>query len=262
MNVSFSKISTSVAISVIGLAGIIFGFIGDQNSWFLLASAAILMVGVFAYLGASNMLNQTSRYAVVGVMVVLWLGLAALNYKSIKDPIDFRDAKKKRFDATVQKLKDIRQAQLIFKSQKNLYASDFKTLIDFIKYDSIQVIKAIGFVPDTLTEEKALEMGIISRDTIYEPAMQSVFSKDYLKDRNAKYPLIVDSLNIIPFSGGEPFKIEAGNIERNSLIVQVFKVTAPKELVLRGLNTRLTALEKDLTVGSMTDPTTSGNWGE
>ena len=34
------------------------------------------------------------------------------------------------------------------------------------------------------------------------------------------------------------------------------------EEVLKGLNKRLITLEKDLKVGSMTDPTTSGNWGE
>jgi len=58
------------------------------------------------------------------------------------------------------------------------------------------------------------------------------------------------------------FDFEAGTIERNNLIVQVFQVTAAREKVLKGLNKRLITLEKDLKVGSMTDPTTSGNWGE
>jgi len=262
MEFNFSKTSTSIAILIAGLVLLIFGIAGDQNSWFLMASGAILIVGVFGVLSGLNLLNQKSRYGVIGVMVVIWIVLAALDYKSIKDPIDFRAAKKLRFDETVQRLKDLRQAQMVFKAQKNVYASDSKTLIDFVKYDSVKVIKSNGFVPDSLTEDRALELGIITRDTIYEPALASIFNDDYLKERKAKYKLDADMLGIIPNSDGEGFDFEAGTIERNSLIVQVFQITAPREKVLKGLNKRLTKLENDLKVGSMTDPTTSGNWGE
>jgi hypothetical protein len=262
MEINFSKTSTAIAITVVGLALLIFGIAGDQNSWFLMASGAILIVGVFGVLGGSNMFTQTTRYAVIGVMVVIWVVLGALDYKSIKDPIDFRAAKKVRFDETVQRLKDLRQVQMVFKNQKNVYAGDAKTLVDFVKYDSVKVIKANGFVPDSLTEERALELGIITRDTIYEPALSSIFNEEYLKERKAKYILQPDSLGIIPNSGGQMFDFEAGTIERNNLIVQVFQVTAAREKVLKGLNKRLITLEKDLKVGSMTDPTTSGNWGE
>lgn len=262
MEFSFSKLSASIFLAVAGLGFLIFGLVGDQNAWFNMAAGAILIGGIAGTLGALNIFHGNLKYAIAGVLVIIWVGLASLDFKSIKDPIDFRDAKRKRFDQTIQKLKDLRQVQLTFKSQKNVYASDAKTLLDFIKYDSVQVVKAIGFVPDTLSEEEALEMGIISRDTIYEPAAKSVFNDSYLKERDNKYKLDLDELTTIPFSNGKEFTFEAGQIERNSLMVNVFKITAPREDVLLGLNKRLIKLEKDLTVGSMTDPTTSGNWGE
>lgn len=261
MEISFSKIGTSLFLIVSGLGLTIFGLVGDQNWWFIMASVFIFLGGIFGAMGGLNMFTKQIRMAIVGVLAVFWVVLAGLDYKSIKDPIDFRDQKRKRYSKVVERLKDIRQAQLGYKSAYNVYASDFETLVNFVKNDSVAVIKAIGFVPDTLTEEQALEMGIISRDTIYEPAMENVYNKAYLTDRGVSV-INVDSLSYIPFSGGEMFDIQAGQIERNNLMVQVFEVIAPREKALKGLNKRLTKLEKDLKVGSMTDPTTSGNWGE
>lgn len=262
MNFSFSKISTSIFIAVAGLAFLIIGIVGDQNTWFLLAAGAIMISGIIGVLGAANIFTKVTRMVVIGVLVVIWMGLGVLDYRSIKDPIEFRNKKNKRYKHVILRLKDIRQAQLGFKNAKNIYASDFNTLTTFLKNDSVAVIKAIGFVPDSLTEEKAIELGIVSRDTIYEPAFDYIFNESYMKERDTYHKLRVDSLPKIPFSGGQEFDIEAGQIERNNLMVQVFEVTAPKEKALKGLNKRLIKLENDLTVGSMTDPTTSGNWGE
>ena len=262
MELSFSKVGTSIFITVAGLAFLIFGFVGNQNSWFLMAAGAIFIGGIVAGLGGLNMFTKSVRSRVIAVLIVFGVVLSALNFKSIKEPIEFRTQKVERNDKVIQQLKDIRQAQIGFKSARNVYASDFETLISFLKNDSITVIKAVGFVPDSLTEEQAIEKGIVSRDTIYEPALGSVFSKFYTKDRDERYSLNIDSLKYIPFSGGEIFDIQAGQIQRNNLLVQVFEITAPREKVLVGLNKRMIKMDKDLRVGSMINPTTSGNWGE
>src|SRR5690606_16178545 len=99
-----------------------------------------------------------------------------------------------------------------------------------------------GFVPDSLTEQQAVEMGIVSRDTSFIAVRDSI-----LKNIN------IDSLKYIPFSGGEIFSIDAGQIEKNKVNVNVFEVSAKYGQFLKGLNTKNenVDLEKDLKVGSM-----------
>ena len=80
-----------------------------------------------------------------------------------------------------------------------------------IKNDSMPVIKAIGFVPDTLTEAKAVELGIVTRDTLLISVRDTLFPKNYS----------VDSLRYVPTSDGKEFDMNAGEIEKNQLPKQI-----------------------------------------
>jgi hypothetical protein len=83
--------------------------------------------------------------------------------------------------------------------------------------------------------------------------MEIAFDKDYMSTRDNKYPLDINTLRYIPFTDNVEFSVAAGEITRLSgAKVQVFEIkdAAPFDPA------------DVMTVGSMVDPTTSGNWKE
>ncbi len=182
--------------------------------------------------------------SVVIVILGFWL------FKIIQEPIIFQREKKVREDATVQRLKDIRTAQMAYRDAKGKFAKNFDDLVRTIKYDSIPVILAIGEAPDSLTEAEAALRGIITRDTTFERILTRTFSE--------KYP--VDSLPYIPFTNKVKFNIDAGEITKNNVKIQVFEVGAAESMILEGLNEKFIDYNRNIKVGSMTEGTYTGNW--
>ncbi|GIV32844.1 MAG: hypothetical protein KatS3mg031_0379 [Chitinophagales bacterium] len=183
------------------------------------------------------------------ILSIVIAGMGFWLYKIIREPIVFEKEKKVRYEKTIQRLKDIRTAQIAYKDLKGRFAKNFDELIFSLKNDSVPVVKAIGDVPDSLTEAQALALGIIIRDTIYEPMLQRTFPQG----------VELDSLPYIPFTNIR-FTINAGEIRRNNVMVPVFEVSAPDTIILRGLNEKFIDPKHELKVGSMTEPTYTGNW--
>ncbi|MBL4754152.1 MAG: hypothetical protein JKY52_11255 [Flavobacteriales bacterium] len=202
----------------------------------------------------------------IGIRVGLWIVvfvLAYFVYESIAGKMRFDKETKYRRKVVIERLIDLRTAQLAHKSVKNGYAKTFNDLLKFVKLDSFPVIKAIGTVPDTLSEDEAVLLGYVSRDTSYVNVMDSIFSVTYLKDHIASFA--VDSLPYIPFGfNSELFEFDAGEIEKGKVKVKVFYIFAKFGIIYSGLDTENEAidLEEGLSVGSMYEPSTSGNWGE
>ena len=201
----------------------------------------------------------------VAVNIGLWLLVIILSYMvydSIASKIDFEDETKRRREIVIEKLKDIRTAQLAFKSVNDRYAKTFKDLLSFVKRDSFPVIMAMGSVPDTLSEEEAVKMGLVTRDTMYLNVKDSIYSPSYLKGRKSVF--YIDSLPYIPFGQGSVFDFDAGEVEKSKVKVKVFEVFASFEKIYLGLNTENESVDlgDGLRVGSMSEPSTSGNWGE
>lgn len=184
----------------------------------------------------------------LGVVAII---LAYFIYTGIQNKIIFQKKAEQRRLVVQERLLDVVKAQKEFKSERGRYAANFSELTSFLNNDSLTIIKAIGNVPDTLTEAEAVEMGIVVRDTSLVPA-RTIFPSDYP----------VDSLKIIPFSQGNEFKMKSGVIEKNKVNVNVFEASAKLEDVYNGLNTKNENVDLNdlLKVGSMTEPITTGNW--
>ena len=200
------------------------------------------------------------------IRLLLWPVIIILAWLVYRSPIslkEFQEVANFRKSAVIQDLKDIRTAQIAFKDKYRVYARDFNTLINFVKSDSLAVIKAIGEVPDSLTEDQALKASIISRDTVFVPAYESIFNDDYLSTRDDRFDFDLDKLSSVPFSE-ESFSIESGNIEKGKVVVQVFEVSTNYATFLNGLDATNKGidLEKTIRVGSMSDASINGNWGE
>ena len=112
------------------------------------------------------------------IQLILWPVIIILAWLVYRSPIslkEFQEESNYRKSAVIQDLKDIRTAQIAFKDKNRVYASDFNSLLSFIKNDSLAVIKAEGETPDSLTEEQALNEGIISRDTMFVSVYQTIY---------------------------------------------------------------------------------------
>jgi len=191
------------------------------------------------------------------VLAIVIVVIAYFVYESIMAPIRFEKEKNKRYDVTIQRLKDVRTAQVAYRSRYSKYTGSFDTLITFLKEGQFKVVKQVGSEDDSL----AVAQGKVYRDTILVFVRDSLF-KNY----------VVDSLRFVPFSGGAQFELAAGEIETGSKVkVKVFECKAPSEVILKGLdrqeiinmNDLAKKLEKypGLKVGSMTEATNNaGNW--
>ena len=210
------------------------------------------------------------KTAIQVVLAVAIIVLGYLLWESIQKPIRFNKEKDRIEQATIQRLKDIRIAQLAFRSEHGRFTGDFDSLITFLKTDSFSVVQAIGSVPDSMIEElgrkkaelQALKEGLISRDTIRLSVKDSLFT--------ASYP--IDSLKFAPYTQGYEFELGAGTLETTSKVaVRVFEAKVPYDILLAGLNRQLIINYKEtrekitgypgLRVGSLEETTNNaGNW--
>lgn len=253
MKESISKFSPGVSILVVGIGLAIFGVSGDQNSIFILASIAIAIAGIIAILNASGFISNKISLVVALVLFLLSGYLGYANYHSIDEPIQFMKEKQHRYAEVIQNLKDLREVELTYKKENKVFCGSMDTLMNFLANDSVTTLIMDGDVPDSLTEAQALEMGIIIRDTTLVPAYDIAFNEDYMKTRDKKYPLNIEKLRYVPFTDNVEFEINAGEITRSSgAKVQVFEIkdAAPFDKT------------DVMQVGSMNEPTTSGNWKE
>lgn len=190
------------------------------------------------------------------VLIVASAFMGYLIYDSIDSKIELEKEVRLRKSIVIERLEQIKEAQINYKKVRGEYAKSFDQLKDFLENDSLIVVKAIGVVPDSLLgqESKALAMGIIVRDTSKIAVREELFKDNFQK--------VVDSLAIIPFSGGTKFSINSGEIEKGKVKVKVFEVAAPYTEIFKGLKTDNEGIDmtQSLILGSMTEPSINGNW--
>jgi hypothetical protein len=253
MNNIGKNIGDFVFPSILILAGTSITFsavFGGQNGYWLLGGLLILIVGVFSILMKLGKLSNAIQRILFFAFIPLALVTAYFAYRSIQAPIEFNIEKKKRYAKVEYKLKTIRDWQLAYKSVYRKYASSFDTLIVFVNTDSFPVIKALGNVPDTLTEQAAVDLGIVTRDTIMVSVRDSLFKSEG----------DINDIRFIPYSPKQPFKMESGIVEKGQVEVPVFEVFAQNVYIFEGIEPEYYDPKDGLKVGSMTEPSTSGNW--
>ncbi len=233
------------------------------------------------------------KVVVKATLVVAIVLLGFLCWKSIQAPIEFQKEVQKREKAVIQRLIDIRTAEVAYREQYGKYTASFDTLVDFIKNGKVKTIRSYGDLTEEqlesgMTEEKAMKIirsgnekaikaaGLwdeknnqpqLLRDTIYLPAMEVLFANR--PDFNP------DSLPYIPYSNGLKFELGTGQLQTASgYPIEVFEAKAPYTAYLGDLNKKLLhqkiedALNRPsennypgLKVGSLTVPNNNaGNW--
>lgn len=202
------------------------------------------------------------------VLIVAALFITFLIYKSVQRPIEFKKAQEERYAVTITKLKDIRKAELAYKDINGKFTGDWDSLINFVKFDSLKLVKKYGMLTDSmidagLTEAKALKKGLIIRDTIKVGVLDSLFGKSYPIEK-LRYIPVTDTV--------AEFHLGATVIETGSGIkVPVFEAKAHNNTILKNLDRQLVINMNDqrrtnqkypgLKVGSLTETNNNaGNW--
>jgi len=204
-----------------------------------------------------------------GLELFLWIlsiFFASQIYSSINGPIKFNKVKNERYAIVINRLKDIRIAQIAHKDVKGYYANNFDDLVSFIDNGLF-----------TLIEEK--DSSYLAYDRIYRIDMLKevrivrelgkVSVKDSLFKDNESYK----QMAFIPIKGKEDerFSISADIIDKNGYEAHVFEVKVKKDVILYDQNKDLLKQENkvisvdgvngsEIVLGSMTEVRTSGNW--
>lgn len=172
------------------------------------------------------------KYINIGLTVVV-LALCYFLYRTIAEPIEFEAEKQKRYDAIKERLEDIKTAQIAYKESKGGFANSFEALTDFIKNDSIMLIKVIGNPDDTTIT--------VIRDTTYQSVLANKFDADFNPD----------SIAFVPYTGGATFDIEAGKTKSNNVVVMVFEVSTNTDVIFENIEDKRFIEPGRYTLGSM-----------
>lgn len=200
------------------------------------------------------------------VLAILIVVLGYLIWESIQQPIRFNKEKDIREQATIQRLMDIRTAQLAYKDAYGKFTGSFDTLINFVKYDSMKLVRAEGSIPDDLleqgwTEEIAVQEGLIIRDTLRIAIMDTLFAKGFNPDLLWK----------VPFTENDSFEMTTAILNVSKLNVNVFEAKVNYDVLLKGLEKQEIINLKDrkkkqndfpgVKVGDVNEPNNNaGNW--
>ena len=247
-----SKYGFASLIIILGIILFIMAVAGGQNIWVKSGIITVVLTAGVILMSNSGIVPYKFTIVLVAITFAGSMTYIFLDYTSVQNKLDFITEKKSRENRVVKRLIDIRSAQVSYKKLYGAYSGNFNDLINHIKNDSMPVVKAIGTVPDTLTELKAVELGIVTRDTLKLSVRDTLFPKNFP----------IDSLRYVPLSNGQEFRLLAGEVEKNKLKVKVFEAFADYNKILYGMD--LTEdyidLSKGISVGSMTEPHIRGNW--
>lgn len=161
----------------------------------------------------------------VTLKVLLFAAIVVLLYmcyRSIMTPLEFDKEKKVRDTAIIERLVDIRKAQIEYKNIHKVHAANFNELAKFLNEEKIPFILKEGVLTDEqlekgMTEAKAVKEGLIRRDTVWKIAKDTIFNPGY-DVANMRYVPIpgdrlefsMDTATIISGSGYEIKVFEAG----------------------------------------------------
>ena len=185
--------------------------------------------------------------------------------KSIQAPIKFNHEQKARETKVVERLIDIRNAEVHFKNVNGTYTNNFDSLIAFCQNAEIPIVKMVPDPTDT-TFTRTIN------DTIgFVMVMDSL--------RAGRDQFNINDIKFVPFgANNEQFELEAGTISRNGIDIPVFEARTPYEVYLANPGADFSEKEWNqrrdnakaekesinryagLKVGSMEEATTDGNW--
>ncbi len=205
----------------------------------------------------------------LGLQVVLWIASIFFAYKiydSISGPIRFNQVKNERYAKVIDRMKDIRTAQIAHKDVKGVYANNFDSLVKFIDEGIFTLIEKRD--SSYLEYDRTYRIDML-REVIVTDTLGFVPVKDSLFKNTNRY----EKMAYIPIEGVEDstFQIKSQVINKNGYNVPVFEVKISKNTILYDQDEDFVKQENEtisvdgvngpvIVLGSLTNVSTNGNW--
>ena len=210
-------------------------------------------------------LTEKNRKIITYALYFLSIVLVYQIYNSIDAPIEFNKVKNERYQKVIERLKDIRNAQVAFKSVNGIYSDNFDSLVNFIETGQFTIIEKRD--SSYMQYDRVYRIDML-REVIVVDTLGFVSVQDSLFKNDNRYK----DLALVPIDGiDEKFSINADIIDKNGYNVPVFEVKVSKDVILFDQNKDLLMQEKEtvsvdgvngpaLVLGSLEDVSTNGNW--
>lgn len=199
--------------------------------------------------------------------IILWAMIAFLGYltfMSVYGELKFNELKEKRYAIVIEKLKDIRDAQLAYRQVNGKFTDNFDELVQFVDTGKFTITQRRD---TTVVDEEATKRfhGVTTyKEKVLIDTLGFVPVKDSLFGADPRYKTMMD----VPVGKpGSKFTLKAGFLDK----IPVFEASVDKSILLDGEDPNLIAKEKQvvsvdgvngpkLMVGSMDEVKTNGNW--
>mgnify|MGYP000554089297 FL=1 len=213
----------------------------------------------------SKITKMNKKRALEFSLWLLSIFFATQIYSSINGPIKFNRVKNDRYTQVINRLKDIRNAQIAHKDVRGFYANNFDSLVSFIDTGIFTLIEKRD--SSYLEYNRTYRIDMLKEIEIVD-TLGFVSVKDSLFGQNESYKMMAK----VPIEGTDSkFSIKSDIIDKNGYNVPVFEVKVKKDIVLFDQNKDLLDQENkvisvdgvngtEIILGSMTEVSTSGNW--
>ena len=205
------------------------------------------------------------KTGIKAALYVISVVLAYLIYLSVMAPITFNKNREERFSVVIEKLKDIRDAQVAYRTVNGQFANDFESLISFIDSGVYTITQQKDSSFMRYNRIYRIDMQV---DTVVVDTLGTVAVKDSLFKGDSSYKTLFS----VPYAqNGERFEMKAGVVNKQGFDAPVFEASVSKDVILYDQPKDLLARENAhnsieevngsaIKVGSLTEVSTSGNW--
>ncbi|MDR3047235.1 MAG: hypothetical protein LBU51_06425 [Bacteroidales bacterium] len=214
------------------------------------------------------------------ILIIAALFLALLAFRSIMRPEKFKVVYDFRDKEIRNRLLTIRAIQTVYKTEHKTYATNVDQLVDFVNNGIVNIVKNVGEIPESMTEEEAFKKGLIKKETVQVPAKGKIIETDknvvdYLQD-----------FQYIPFNYGKKFEIQNDSIVTRTYTIPVYKIEIPVDDILANMTETISPKNssaisrffnyliyddlanehqykikyKPIWMGSLTEANTAGSW--
>jgi len=232
----------------------------------LLILGLTVLALLFAYI-VVNYVPLKLKWLVNLILLAVALFLGNKIYNSIYDPVKFNQEKVKRFQKVVDRLKDIRNAELAHIEVTGDYTGTFDSLVRFIDTANYVITQQRDSSYKYFDKAYGIEK---EKDTVLIDTLGFVSVKDSLFKDDDRYK----DMKWVPIPGKEKqvqFELKHGYLKRSNVKIPVFVARVDKAEVLYDQDPDLVAQEKNIRstkeingpyiqVGSLDEVNDSGNW--
>jgi len=290
---TLTKLFFPLLISILGLVMIFFALSKEpiagqtQTEWFLYGSIVIFVIGIASTLYMLEMINKILHFTIMGISLIICVALWSMSVTSVAETqaemIKIDETKK----AVIQGLSDIRDIQVAYKKKTGKYTESFDTLRNFLleektyktvrifPIDSIQSIPdrkptleeaaILGYDPikdeakilDGIDEKEAISLGFLKIDTLWFPVLENLFTGKEAAKRKREYVFNINEFEYVPKNKEKiQFVMKVAIIDS---VTNYFLAYDPKPITPIGYKDDQP--RDTLKVGSLTENSTTGSWG-